>query len=65
MSLEAEMFRTFAAMPATMPASSSGAEEESVRITSVSAIAAAVENRLAEAGLAASPKASADVAESC
>lgn len=57
MSLEAEMFRTFAAMPATMPASSSGAEEESVRITSVSAIAAAVENRLAEAGLAASSKA--------
>ena len=48
-SLEAEMFRTFAAMPAAAPAG----EIEPVRIPRVSAIAAAVENRLAEAGLAA------------
>jgi len=48
-SLEAEMFRTFAAMPAAAP----GGEIEPVRIPRVSAIAAAVENRLAEAGLAA------------
>jgi len=52
-SLEAEMFRTFATMPATMPAAASGGEIEPVRIPRVSAIAAAVENRLAEAGLAA------------
>ncbi len=67
-SLEAEMFRTFAAMPATMSAtmsaSSYGAELESVRSIGVSAIAAAVENRLAEAGLAASSKALAGGAES-
>jgi hypothetical protein len=49
-SLEAEMFRTFAAMSATTP----GGEAEPVRVTGVSAIAAAVENRLAQAGLAAS-----------
>jgi len=56
-SLEAEMFRTFGTMPATMPATipaaAPGGEIEPVRILSVSAIAAAVENRLAEAGLAA------------
>jgi len=52
-SLEAEMFRTFGTMPATMPAAAPGGEIEPVRILSVSAIAAAVENRLAEAGLAA------------
>lgn len=60
-SLEAEMFRTFgtmpatqpATMPATIPAAAPGGEIEPVRIPSVSAIAAAVENRLAEAGLAA------------
>ena len=56
-SLEAEMFRTFGTMPATMPATipaaAPGGEIEPVRIPSVSAIAAAVENRLAEAGLAA------------
>jgi CheY-like chemotaxis protein len=52
-SLEAEMFRTFATMPATMPAAAPGGEIEPVRIPRVSAIAAAVENRLAEAGLAA------------
>ena len=49
-SLEAEMFRTFAARPATTP----GGETDPVRVTGVSAIAAAVENRLAMAGLAAS-----------
>ena len=49
-SLEAEMFRTFTTMPAAAP----GGEMEPVRITGVSAIAAAVENTLAEAGLAAS-----------
>jgi CheY-like chemotaxis protein len=64
-SLEAEMFRTFAAMPATVPVSSSGGELEAAPITGVSAIAAAVENRLAEAGLAASSKALPDGAESC
>ena len=48
-SLEAEMFRTFSTMPAAAPSG----EIEPVRITRVSAIAAAVENRLAEAGLAA------------
>ncbi len=56
-SLEAEMFSTFGTMPATMPATipaaAPGGEIEPVRIPSVSAIAAAVENRLAEAGLAA------------
>ncbi len=52
-SLEAEMFSTFAA---TFAAAPSG-EIESVGITGVSAIAAAVENRLAEAELAASAKA--------
>ena len=52
-SLEAEMFSTFAATFAAAP----GGDIESVGITGVSAIAAAVENRLAEAGLAASAKA--------
>jgi CheY-like chemotaxis protein len=52
-SLEAEMFSTFAATFAA----ASGGEIESVGITGVSAIAAAVENRLAEAELAASAKA--------
>ena len=47
-SLEAEMFRTFAAQPTAMP----GEEIEPARVTGVAAIAAAVENRLAEAGLA-------------
>ena len=52
-SLEAEMFSTFAATFAAAP----GGEIESVGITGVSAIAAAVESRLAEAELAASAKA--------
>ena len=52
-SLETEMFRTFA----TMPAAASGGEIEAVRINEVSAITAAVENRLAEAELAARVKA--------
>ncbi len=64
-SLEAEMFRTFAATPAATPAAApaatsaptSGGKIEPVRITGVSAIAAAVENRLAEAEMAASAKA--------
>ena len=51
-SLEAEMFSTFTA--------TSGAEIEPVRITGVSAIAAAVENRLAEAEIVASAKALAE-----
>ena len=55
-SLEAEMFRTFGTMPATAP----GGESEPVRIPRVSEIAAAVENRLAEAGLAASSTSWAD-----
>jgi len=49
-SLEAEMFRTFAAMHAA----TAGDEMEPARITAVSAIAAAVENRLAAVELAAS-----------
>src|SRR6202521_4087301 len=52
-SLEAEMFSTFAATFAA----ASGGDIESVGITGVSAIAAAVESRLAEAELAASAKA--------
>ena len=63
-SLEAEMFRTFAATPAAVPAATpaatSGGEMEPARITGVSAIAAAVENRLAEAEMAASAKALAE-----
>ena len=52
-SLEAEMFSTFAATFAA----ASGGDIESVGISGVSAIAAAVESRLAEAELAASAKA--------
>jgi CheY-like chemotaxis protein len=52
-SLEAEMFSTFAATFAA----ASGGEIQSAGITGVSAIAAAVENRLAEEELAASAKA--------
>jgi CheY-like chemotaxis protein len=59
-SLEAEMFRTFAATAATLPAAVSGGDLRPVAITGVSAIAAAVENRLAEAELAASAKASSE-----
>jgi hypothetical protein len=55
-SLEAEMFSTFAATFAA----ASGGKIESAGITGVSAIAAAVENRLVEAGLAASAKASSE-----
>jgi CheY-like chemotaxis protein len=51
-SLEAEMFSTFAATFAA----ASGGDIESVGITGVSAIAAAVESRLAEADLAARAK---------
>jgi hypothetical protein len=50
------MFRTFAATPAA----ASGGESKPARITGVSAIAAAVENRLAEAEMAASVKALAE-----
>jgi CheY-like chemotaxis protein len=65
-SLEAEMFRTFATMPVAMSAAASGGEIEPVRATGVSAIAAAVENRLTEAEMAASAKALAEQeAESC
>ena len=52
-SLEEEMFRTFAAMPAEMPAAATGGELELARVPRVEAIAAAVESRLAEAGLTA------------
>jgi CheY-like chemotaxis protein len=55
-SLEEEMFRTFATMPATMP----GGKMEAVRIAGVSAITAAVDSRLAEAEAMASAKASAE-----
>jgi hypothetical protein len=48
-SLEAEMFRTFG----TMPASRSGVDGQGEQVTAVSAIAATVENRLAEAEMAA------------
>ena len=46
-SLEAEMFTAFTAKPTATPAEESGP----VRITGVEAIAAVVENRLAEAGI--------------
>jgi len=53
-SLEAEMFRTFAtSAPANggAPATLAGGELDPERVTGVSAIAAAVENRLAAAGM--------------
>jgi CheY-like chemotaxis protein len=62
-SLEAEMFRTFASMPEALTVS--GAELESSPMSGVSAITATVENRLAEAELAARSKASTNEAESC
>jgi CheY-like chemotaxis protein len=56
MSLEAEMFRTFATMPTTTdasgPATPSSSELAPERIIGVSAIAAAVESRMAAAGMA-------------
>jgi CheY-like chemotaxis protein len=52
-SLEAEMFRTFASAPAATVAAISHGASDTAQITTVSAITAAVENRLAEAGLAA------------
>jgi CheY-like chemotaxis protein len=59
-SLEAEMFRTFASLPSAI----SGSEMVTAAMTGVAAIAAAVENRLAEAELlanvTASPKQAAD-----
>ncbi len=48
LSLEAEMFQTFAVAPLAV----SSAESEAVRMTGVSAIAAAVENRMAALDLA-------------
>lgn len=63
-SLEAEMFRTFATTPAVTAATASTSasipQRESGRITGVSAIAAAVENRLAEAEIAATARALAE-----
>jgi CheY-like chemotaxis protein len=59
-SLEAEMFRTFATAPAAISETLSRDEIGPERVTGVSAIAAAVENRLAEAGLTPSAKAVAD-----
>jgi CheY-like chemotaxis protein len=50
-SLDAEMFRSFAAIPAVMAATAVGGGFEVARITGVSAIAAAVDNRLAAAAL--------------
>jgi hypothetical protein len=58
-SLEAEMFRTFATTPATVAAATSGGETDAVGITGVSAIAAAVENRLASMELATGARGSA------
>ena len=58
LSLETEMFRTFAAVPATAPAAAPDGEIRPARVTGVSAIEAAVESRLAAAELAASAKAS-------
>jgi hypothetical protein len=58
-SLEAEMFRTFAtSAPAngSAPATIAGGELDPERVTGVSAIAAAVENRLAAAGMAVDSK---------
>jgi hypothetical protein len=52
-SLEAEMFGTVRAMPGETPTAESGGEPELAPATGVSAIAAAVETRLAEAGMAA------------
>src|SRR5208337_2482936 len=55
-----------ATMSVAMSGATSGSEIEPVRATGVSAIAAAVENRLAEAEMAASAKALAEQeAESC
>jgi CheY-like chemotaxis protein len=55
MSLEAEMFRTFASMPTTTnasgPVAPSSGELAPERIIGVSAIAAAVESRMAAAGM--------------
>jgi len=62
-SLEEEMFRTFAATAATTAAMSAAAlssDRGPAAITGVSAIAAAVENRLAEAELVASTRASSE-----
>jgi CheY-like chemotaxis protein len=58
MSLEAEMFRTFAAVPTTIPTAVPDGEIRPTRVTGVSAITAAVESRLAAAEFAASAKAS-------
>jgi CheY-like chemotaxis protein len=64
LSLEAEMFRTYASTPASIgevaAESTLGSELRSVKITGVSAIAAAVENRLAEAGLGENPPSAAE-----
>jgi CheY-like chemotaxis protein len=49
LSLEDEMFRTFATTPAAVPGTTRSEEGQRTGITGVSAIAAAVENRLAEA----------------
>jgi CheY-like chemotaxis protein len=51
-SLEAEMFRTFATTPATIAEAVSSGAIDGMRITGVSAITAAVENRLASMDLA-------------
>jgi CheY-like chemotaxis protein len=52
LSLEAEMFRAFSARSAATSTAASASEIEPVRVTGVSAIAAAVESRLAAVGLA-------------
>jgi len=57
-SLEAEMFRTFA----DMHAATLGSEMEPAKLMAVSAIAAAVENRLAAVEMATSAKASSELA---
>ncbi|HLX83265.1 MAG TPA: response regulator [Terriglobales bacterium] len=59
LSLEDEMFRTFATTPAAVPGTTRSDEGQRTGITGVSAIAAAVENRMAEAEKIASVSASA------
>ena len=59
LSLEDEMFRTFATTPAAVPGTTRSDEGQRTGITGVSAIAAAVENRMAEAEKIASVGASA------
>jgi CheY-like chemotaxis protein len=60
LSLEAEMFRTFAATSTSATAATSGGGMEAGVVTGVSAIAAAVENRMASMELAAGARGAAE-----